>query len=100
MYRMLSAGSHAGTALMTEYLDVDGGNALNPAGVVIRQRPTWSMQHVGAELQAVLLTIALSICDWTLPERPMRVELRAFAERRGFGDIVEAVLIGIANRPL
>lgn len=95
MYRMLSAGSHAGTALVAEYLDVDAGNALNPAGVALRQRPTWSAQPVGAELQPVLLTIALAVYDTLLPYAPLRQHLITFAQQRGFQDLVEAVIAGV-----
>lgn len=95
MYRMLSAGSHAGTALVAEYLDVDASNALDPAGVVVSQRPTWSAQRVGAELQPVLLTIAMAVYDHLLPNAPLREQLTRFAEQRGFTDVVDGVIAGL-----
>jgi hypothetical protein len=96
-YRMLSASSHAGTALVAEYLDDDSENAANRSGVVIKQRPTWFAQSIGLEVQVVLLVVALSTYDAVLPERPLRDELREFAIARGVQDLVEAVLAGIAK---
>lgn len=98
MYRMLSAASHAGTALVAEYLDQTSPRSDNLEGLTISQRPTWSAQVIGRELQPVLLTIALAVYNSTLPQTPLLARLTSFSERHGFHDIVEAVIAGISPK--